>query len=114
MKIAVLKEMMPGERRVGLTPETVGKLTKAGHQIIIETHAGDRAGYSDDAYKGAGASIAQSAADAARDSQCAVKVQRPIRLESGAHELENLPAGCHLVGVLRPLSDPQTVGMYAD
>lgn len=113
MRVAVLKEMMPGEKRVGLTPETVGKLSKAGHQITIESHAGESAGYTDDAYRTAGAAIGGSAVDTLRDAQCVVKVQRPVRLENGNHEVEMLPVGCHLVGVLRPLSDPETVGMYA-
>lgn len=114
MRISVVKEMMSGERRVGLTPETVAKLVKASHTVRIESHAGESAGYTDDAYRAAGASVATDAADALRDAQCVVKVQRPVRLESGIHEVEMLPSGCHLIGVLRPLSDPATVGMYAD
>lgn len=105
---------MPGERRVGLTPETVARLVKAGHQIAIETHAGESAGYTDDAYHTAGATVADTVPNAYRDAQCVVKVQRPVRLTNGTHEVEMLPKGCHLVGVLRPLSEPETVGMYAD
>lgn len=104
---------MSGERRVGLTPETVGKLVKASHTVRIEAGAGESAGYTDDSYRAAGATIASGAADALSDAQCVVKVQRPIRLESGTHEVDMLPQGCHLVGVLRPASDAETVGMYA-
>jgi NAD(P) transhydrogenase subunit alpha len=114
MRISVVKEMMSGERRVGLTPETVGKLVKASHNICVETGAGERAGYTDDAYRAAGATIATDATEALRDAQCVVKVQRPIRLENGKHEVDLLPPGCHLVGVLRPASDAETVGMYAN
>jgi NAD(P) transhydrogenase subunit alpha len=105
--------MMSGERRVGLTPETVGKLVKASHSIRVEAGAGESAGYTDDAYRAAGATIGSGAADALRDAQCVVKVQRPVRLENGTHEVDMLPPGCHLVGVLRPASDAETVGMYA-
>lgn len=105
---------MSGERRVGLTPETVIKLVKSGHKVSIETHAGECAGYTDDAYRSAGATVAQNVADAFRDAQCVVKVQRPVGLANGSHEVELLPEGCHLVGVLRPLTEPETVRMYAD
>ena len=105
---------MAGERRVGLTPETVAKLVKASHTIRIQAGAGQSAGYSDDAYRAAGATVAGDVIDALGDAQCVVKVQRPVRLENGKHEVEFLPPGCHLVGVLRPASDPESVGMYAD
>ncbi len=48
MRIAVLKETDPGERRVALVPESCRKLITAGYEISIETAAGDAAGYRDD------------------------------------------------------------------
>lgn len=106
---------MAGEKRVALTPEAVGKLVKAGHTLIVETHAGERAGYKDDAYRAAGASLAGNAAETYRDADVVVKVQRPIRGEGDApHEADLLRSGAYLVGVLRPLSDPETVRRYAD
>jgi len=58
MKIGVLKETFPGERRVALTPNLIPTLTKAGHQIIVETSAGEAAGFLDSQYAEKGAIIA--------------------------------------------------------
>jgi NAD(P) transhydrogenase subunit alpha len=58
MKVAVLKETVPGERRVALVPEAVAKLRAAGVEVLVETGAGAGAWFSDDAFTEAGASIA--------------------------------------------------------
>ena len=49
MKIGVPKETMPGEARVGLVPETVGRLAKAGNTVIVERGAGTASSFTDDA-----------------------------------------------------------------
>ena len=49
MRIAVPKETTPRETRVALVPETVGRLVKAGQQVVVETGAGAAAGFTDDA-----------------------------------------------------------------
>ena len=56
MQVGVPKELVPGERRVALVPETVGRLG-AGVEVIVEAGAGDAAGFSDAAYREAGATI---------------------------------------------------------
>ena len=115
MKIAVPKEILPGERRVALTPETVTKLVAAGHAVVIESHAGERAGYDDEKYRKAGASIAASTAETYAGAQIVAKVQRPTRAEGdGRHEAELIPAGALLIGLLKPHADPDTVKLYAD
>ncbi len=57
MKVAVPKETTTGERRVALVPETVGRLVKAGFQVIVDAGAGERAGFPDAAYGEAGATV---------------------------------------------------------
>lgn len=57
MRIGVLKETAPHERRVALVPPTVQKLRAAGHELAVEASAGDAAGYPDAAYSQAGAAI---------------------------------------------------------
>src|SRR5688572_3133232 len=115
MKIAVPKEILPGERRVALTPETVTKLVAAGHAVVVESHAGERAGYDDEKYRTAGATIAPSTAETYAGAQIVAKVQRPVRADAnGKHEAELIPAGALLVGLLKPHADPDTVKLYAD
>src|ERR1700735_3054080 len=56
MKVAVVRETTPGERRVALVPEAVAKLRTAGFEVLLESGAGDRAWLTDDAFAEAGAS----------------------------------------------------------
>ena len=57
MKIGVPKEIKAREYRVGLTPSGVRELTSRGHEVVVETMAGDGIGLSDEAYEQAGAVI---------------------------------------------------------
>src|SRR5437773_10356897 len=94
MKIGVPKETMPGETRVGLVPETVGRLAKAGNTLVVERGAGVASAFPDDAYEKAGAQIVDNAFDA----ELVAKVQRPTDAEIG-----KLRAGTVLVAFLQPL-----------
>ena len=51
MKIGVPKEIKTHEYRVGLTPAGARELTRHGHQVVVEHHAGLGIGYDDDAYR---------------------------------------------------------------
>ncbi len=92
MRIAVPKEITPRETRVALVPETVGRLVKAGQEVVVETGAGAAAGFTDDAYKTAGATIAASAAEALAGSQIVCKVREPIAV-AGQNEADLVPEG---------------------
>jgi len=63
MLIGVPKEIKDHEYRVGLTPVGVHALVEHGHQVVVETGAGVRVGFTDSEYVSAGAKIAQRAAD---------------------------------------------------
>ncbi len=56
MRLGVPKETAPGERRVALVPETLGRLP-GGVDVVVEAGAGDPASFTDDAYRDAGATI---------------------------------------------------------
>ncbi|MBT9382556.1 Re/Si-specific NAD(P)(+) transhydrogenase subunit alpha [Pseudooceanicola sp. CBS1P-1] len=60
MKIGTPREVFEGEARVAMTPDSALQLQKLGHACIIETGAGDKAGFSDAAYKEAGVEVAES------------------------------------------------------
>ncbi|MDD5242137.1 MAG: alanine dehydrogenase [Sulfuricella sp.] len=64
MLIGVPKEIKDHEYRVGITPAGVRTLVDAGHEVRMETLAGDRIGFSDELYRAAGAKIVSSAAKA--------------------------------------------------
>src|SRR5215472_18010541 len=61
MRIGVPKEIKVLEHRVGLTPESVREVCAHGHEVVVETSAGEGIGMNDDAYRRAGASIAATA-----------------------------------------------------
>ena len=65
VRIAVVKESRPGEHRVGLVPELVGKLSAAGYEVAVERGAGEAADFPDEAYRGVGATVEPAALDGA-------------------------------------------------
>jgi H+-translocating NAD(P) transhydrogenase subunit alpha len=100
MKVAVVRETAPGERRVALVPEAVGKLRTAGFEVLLESGAGDGAWLTDDAFAEAGASVV-GRAEALAESDAVLMVGKPDEATiSGMH------AGQVVAGLLGPLTDP--------
>jgi NAD(P) transhydrogenase subunit alpha len=108
MKVAVVKEDAPGERRVALVPETVPRLTAAGLEVLVEEGAGDAAWFPDSAYLAAGAAIAKTA-DLFAAADVILTVTRP-----GEAALARLRAGQAVFGMLSPLVTPQLARQLAD
>ncbi len=100
MKVAVVKETAPGERRVALVPEAIAKLTGAGLELLVETGAGDGAWYPDAAYAEAGAAIV-SRAELAATADVILTVTQPDEALLGS-----LRSGQAVFGMLNPLADP--------
>ena len=98
MKFGIPAETRPFEKRVAATPETIGKLTKAGHhQVIVQTGAGIAAAIPDEQYAAAGATIVSDVAEVYAQSEIVLKVRGP---EAG--ELAQLKSGQTLIGLLNP------------
>jgi len=94
------------EPRIGLTPETVKKLVKAGAKVTVRSGAGLRSHFSDDDYKEAGAAVAKSDEDAVGDADVVFTVRRPpVELAKA------MKKGAALIGMLDPFSD--TAGLEA-
>ena len=81
MRIGVPREIKVHEYRVGLVPAGVRELTAAGHEVMVETGAGEGIGLSDAEYRAAGAVIAPNAADIFAKAQLIVKVKEPQAVE---------------------------------
>lgn len=81
MLIGVPKEIKTNENRVGLTPSSVRELVANGHNVIIETNAGQGIGKSDDDYRQAGAEIVNTAAEIFAQAEMVVKVKEPQKVE---------------------------------
>jgi len=112
MLIGVPREIASGERRVALVPEVVQQLTRAGHRVIIERGAGQRAGFTDEAYRAVGCDLADTADEIYRSAQMVLKVQRP-GLE-GSNELDLMKEDSVLIGLLQPSGDPALFGQLAE
>jgi NAD(P) transhydrogenase subunit alpha len=100
MKVGVLEETTPGDRRVALVPEMVGRLHGAGLDVLVQSGAGDGAWFADSAYAEAGASIV-SRDELLAEADVVVGISRPEEPVTSA-----LRAGQALVGLLNPLVDP--------
>lgn len=81
MLIGCPKEIKPQEFRVGLTPAAAQEVVLAGHQVIVETGAGQGAGFSDDDYRAAGAGIVETAAEVFARADLVIKVKEPQPVE---------------------------------
>lgn len=81
MLIGVPREVKNHEYRVGLTPESVADVVKAGHTVLVETGAGAGIGADETAYRAAGAEIAADAAMVFRRAEMIVKVKEPQAAE---------------------------------
>ena len=82
MKIGVAREIKADEYRVALTPAGARELGQRGHDVIVETVAGEGSAFSDAAYESAGARIG-SVDDVWADAELLLKVKEPIRSEYG-------------------------------
>jgi NAD(P) transhydrogenase subunit alpha len=107
MKVGVAKETAPGERRVALVPEALGKLTAAGLEILVEAGAGAGALIPDQAYADAGATIVSSV-ELYGQSDVILRVQKPSE-----SEVKVMRTGQAVIGFLSPLIDPQTAEALA-
>jgi alanine dehydrogenase len=77
MIIGVPKEIKDHETRVGLVPSGVTALREAGHEVLVETHAGEGSSLTDREYMQAGAHIVETAAGVWSKSELVVKVKEP-------------------------------------
>jgi H+-translocating NAD(P) transhydrogenase subunit alpha len=95
MRIGVVRETTPGERRVALVPETVGRLAKSGNEVIVERGAGDASSFPDRMYTEAGGTIGD-----AWSADLVVKVAKP-----SDDELARIREGAVLIAFLQPLTN---------
>ena len=81
MKIGVPKEIKPQESRIGLTPDSTKILTSNGHEVLIENNGGFEAGFDNEQYIKAGATIVKNPEDIFNDAEIIVKVKEPLSNE---------------------------------
>jgi alanine dehydrogenase len=102
MLIGVPKEIKNHEYRVGMVPASVRELIHHGHQVLVETGAGQGIGISDHDYAAVGASIVKSAAEIFLKAELIVKVKEPQ-----PEECRQLRSGQVLFTYLHLAPDPE-------
>lgn len=105
MVIGVPKEIMHDEKRVSAIPETVAKIVKNGHKVLVESGAGEGAHYYDADYAAAGAQIVADVREIYSQSEIILKVKEPLYNSAlGAHEIDLMKKGQYLITFIHPAS----------
>ena len=102
MRIGVPKEIYEGECRVATTPDVVTQLKKLGFDVAVESGAGEKSSYSDDAYRESGCEVIGSAGDLWSKSDIVLKVRAPE-----SEEAARLRADQTLISFLWPAQNPE-------
>jgi NAD(P) transhydrogenase subunit alpha len=115
MIISVPKETHAGERRVALVPASVQPLVKAGARVLVEAGAGAAAGFTDEAYREAGAEIVSDRQELFRTAEVVLQVRGlGANPHAGAADLELINDGLVLVAPCDPLGNPQAIKTLAE
>jgi NAD(P) transhydrogenase subunit alpha len=113
--IAVPKEVLPGENRVAIAPDTASKLIKKGFEVHVEKDAGIKAGFTTEKYEAAGAKIYDNVADLYSSAEIILKVQRPVEHpELKKHELDLMKEGQLLITFMYSLHYPDLAKKTAE
>lgn len=108
MRVAVLKEIEPGEKRVAIVPETVKRLVKKGVEVCVESGAGEGSCFRDGEYEEAGATIESSVEALLAATDVVIKIQRPTPAE-----ILKIREGTTVISLLYPLINLNLVGTLA-
>ena len=105
MRVAVPKEIKPGEKRVALVPDVINKFTKLGYEVIIESGAGIHAQATDLDYENAGAKVSS---EVLKDADVVLSVQ-PLTPSQAA----NLKSGAVTISFLSPTNSVENIEALA-
>ena len=109
MKIGSPKEVMEGERRVAMTPDSARQLQKLGHDCAVQAGAGLAAGFTDDAYREAGVEVIEGEKALFDAVDVVAKVRPPTEAE-----VDMLRAGQTLISFFYPASNEDLMQRAAD
>ncbi len=105
MIVSIPKETFPGEQRVALVPELVPKLTKASLEVIVQSGAGESAGFFDAEYEGKGARLEEEVFGKA---DILLKVQPPT-----INEINRMNEDSFLISFLQPYTNTTAIKALA-
>ena len=109
MKISVPRETHPGETRAPLTPDSAAKLVKLGASVEIEAGLGLAAGFSDELYAKAGATISSDRKNLLASGDIILRLRKPP-----VEEISLLKQGCIHASLLDPFNEKELVEKFAE
>jgi NAD(P) transhydrogenase subunit alpha len=109
MKISVPKESYPGENRAPMTPDGVGKLVKLGAQVEVEAGLGIAAGFPDEAYTKAGATLSTDRKALISSGDIVLRLRKPP-----VEEIFWLKQGAIHASLLDPFNEKELVNKFAE
>jgi len=112
MKVGVVRESTPGERRVALVPEVVKKLAESGFEIVVQAGAGTQAGFPDVAFSEAGAHLLGTEQEVLGTADLVAKVNGPS--DKDVAEAATFRPGQTLIAFLSPSSNLRCVAALAE
>jgi H+-translocating NAD(P) transhydrogenase subunit alpha len=110
MKLGIVNETRPDERRVAASPAVVGRWVKGGWEVVVERGAGANASYPDAQYEAAGAAIVDR--QTAWHADIVLKL-RPPAVENGVCEADQMRDGATLISYIQPAENPELVERLA-
>lgn len=108
MKISSPKESHPGETRAPLTPDSVAKLVKLGAEVSVEAGIGLPAGFPDEMYAKAGATISTDRASLLSSADIVLRLRKPP-----GEEIDLLKPGCLHLSLLDPFNEKELLAKFA-
>ncbi|MFQ5691440.1 MAG: Re/Si-specific NAD(P)(+) transhydrogenase subunit alpha [Nitrospinota bacterium] len=114
MIVGIVKETFPGERRVALIPAQVPLLKKAGLEVLVETGAGEAAGFPEGEYREKEAQVADSRDKVFAEADVLLQVRTPgANPEAGRADLERFRSGQTVIGFCEPLTAGEVINDLA-
>ncbi|ANF58091.1 Re/Si-specific NAD(P)(+) transhydrogenase subunit alpha [Halotalea alkalilenta] len=108
MKVAITRETQDEETRVAAVPDTVKRLRALNLEVVVERGAGSASMITDEEYEAAGATLAESAAQALQGAEVVLKVRRP-----STEELALIEEGAIVLAVMDPYGQEQALDAMA-
>ncbi len=111
MKLGIVRETRPEERRVAASPNSVARWVKGGWDVHVEKGAGDSAAYPDAQYKDAGAKLVDRAE--AWEADIVLKLRPPVVNADGTTEADQMREGATLISYIFPAENSELVAKLA-
>lgn len=114
MRLGVPKETFPGEQRVAMVPGELSRLARKKVEVVVESGAGQAAGYPDAAYEEKGAQVVQTRAEVFKETQLVAQVRcLGANPDAGGRDLELLNTRHAVLGFMDPLGRPDDAARLA-